>query len=425
MSAIERWASAPPELSEESMDRLYERCKRLAKADFLPKQLRGKPDNVMAIALTAADLGMPTTLTTLKKFHIIDGEVVESVQVLLGLAASRGHDIWVDYQDEDRAVVLGKRAGNQRVERFEFTRERAGTAGLLDHWYEEWYDSGTGNRKRKWVIKEGETPPAWVTRDGSKAVKKRNEYWWGWPVEAVTNAAVRRAVRAICPDVLLGLPSAIHDFAGPAGADETSSGGAHGAPPDVADGAHPSAAPAGEPSDDDIVDGEIVEDENATSEGGDDGAAAEAMPGDTTADPGEVQDQTTPAGTEPEPPSTAKEQGDEGSPAVAAPGGPAPPSIVGDEWRKTFAIVCNEAGLDADQRHAIISYATRGRTQTSKELRTDEVGDVRIWFRAVTEGSPPPYRFLELDGAVVIAPRSPEGGPGGDQLPLEDGDQAA
>lgn len=423
MTAIERWAAAPPELSEESMDRLYERCKRLAKADFLPKQLKGKPDNIMAIALTAADLGMPTTLTTIKKFHIIEGEVVESVQVLLGLAASRGHDIWVDYQDEDRAVVLGKRAGGQRVERFEFTRERARTAGLLDHWYEEWYDSGSGNRKRKWVIKEGETPPVWVTRDGSKAVKKRNEYWWSWPVEAVTNAAVRRAVRAICPDVLLGLPSTVNDFAGPAGSDETSGGGeAAGVP-------QPPAAPPPVPheDDDDIVDGELVDDEDATTEGGDDGSDAAAMPEDTTVDSGEVQDQTTPAGAEPEPASPVQGQGDEGT-AEAAPDGPAPTSIVGDEWRKTFAIVCNEAGLDADQRHAIISYATRGRTATSKELRTDEVADVRVWFRAVTEGDPPPYRFLELDGALVIAPRSPEGGPDhsdGGQLPLEDGGQAA
>lgn len=417
MSAIERWAAAPPELSEESMDRLYERCKRLAKADFLPKQLKGKPDNIMAIAITAADLGMPTTLTTIKKFHIIDGEVVESVQVLLGLAASRGHDIWVDYQDEDRAVVLGKRAGSQRVERFEFARDRAATAGLLDHWFEEWYDSGNGQRKRKWVIKEGEAPPAWVTRDGSKAVKKRNEYWWSWPVEAVTNAAVRRAVRAICPDVLLGLPSTLQDFAGPATADETSSDG----------GVTHSAPVAGATDDDDIVDGELVDEhENPAQAGGDDDVAVEGDAGGHE-NPGEAQDQSTPADAASEPAADpAGDRGPEDAADVDAPPDPAPTNVVGDEWRKTFAIVCNEAGLDADQRHAIISYATRGRTQTSKELRTDEVGDVRIWFRAVTEGDPPPYRFLELDGAVVIAPRSPEGGPSaGDQLPLEGGDQAA
>lgn len=340
MTAIERWATAPPELSEESMDRMYERCKRLAKADFLPKQLRGKPDNIMAIAITAADLGMPTTLTTIKKFHIINGDVVESAQVLLGLAANRGHDIWVEFADEERAVVKGRRKGSQRVDTFTFTREQARTAGLLDYWWEEWYGDDNNRRMRKWVIKEGETPPTWVTAEKSKAVKKRNEYWWSWPEDAVTNAACRRAVRKICPDVLLGLPTTIdRDFAGPAGSDETAGGGGGSG---AVDHGGPGATPASDP-DEDIVDGEIVEDENPIQEGGDDDAADEGDAG-SHGDPGEVQDQSTPADAASEPASAREGDGDpEEAAAVDAPPGPGP-HLVGDEWRQTFAMVCTEAG---------------------------------------------------------------------------------
>lgn len=376
MSAIERWSGAPPELTEEGMERLYERCKRLAKFEKLPKTLKGKPDNVMAVALTINDLGMPVTLTTLRKFHIINDEVVESAQVLLGLAAARGHDIWIEYQDAERAIVKGRRAGGQRVDTFTFTREQAGTAGLLDHWWEEWYGDQDNRRLRKWVIREGESPPIWVTKEGSKAVKKRNEYWHGWPVDAVTNAALRRAVRSICPDVLLGLPSSAHEFTGPAEPDDAAVGGDGQVNASEQAGAAGSAAgdvtPDGDPPDDeDVVDGEVVEDDD--------------------------HDQ----GTEP----------------PAEPG-----ALVGDKWRQTFAMTCNDVGLTADQRHAILHYATSGRTSTSKEIQVRDVPAVREWFHRVTDGD---YRFLELDGAVVIAPRSPEGvGADDGQLPLEGGEAA-
>lgn len=342
MTSVERWASAPPELSDESYNRLYERSKQLAKAEFLPKTLKGKPDNIMAIALTAHDLGMPLTLTTLGKFHVIEGRVEPSAQLMLGVAASRGHDIWIDYADNDRALVKGRRAGNDRVDSFEFTMERARTAGLLDSWVEHWVE---GSGRRKYVLGSTAEPPAWAKKLIDAGAVKRNQAWHTYPIEMLTNAAIRRACRAICPDVLLGLPATSYDFAGPT-EPETSSGGVHGASESASQADRmPPAAPAGvTPDDEDIAEAELVDDDD----------------------------------------------------------------LVDDAWRQSFAIACTGAGLGADERHAIIDAATSGRTRTSKGLRRSEVGEVRRWFRSVIEGDPPPYRFLELDGAIVIAPRNAE-----------------
>lgn len=383
MTSVERWVEPVQELTTEGIERLYELSKRYAKAEFLKKHYRGKPDNIMAVFLTAHDLRLPPTLTTLNKFHIIEGVPEPHVQVLLGLAATYGHEIWIDHQDMERAVVKGRRAGGDRIDTFEFTMERAVRAGLLDEWWEEWYDSGGGQRKRKWVIKEGETPPAWVTRQGSKAERKKNDYWHSWPEDALANAAARRACRSICPHVLLGLPSAMVDFEPD---HETSGGGAQDAAPragrgeDAAPTAPAGAPPDDEPEDEDIVDADVVD--------------ADVVEDDDQGDPDPEPEQDPPTSR-----------------------------VVDDKWKQTFAMSCSGAGLTDDQRHAILHYATSGRTSTSKELLVSEVPAVREWFVKVTKGD---YRFLELDGSVVIAPRSPEA-PADDagQLPLDGGGEAA
>jgi hypothetical protein len=41
---------------------------------------------------------------------------------------------------------------------------------------------------------------------------------------------------------------------------------------------------------------------------------------------------------------------------------------------KSIVIRCSEMGLDDDERHALVSWATKGRTQSSKELQPKEAG---------------------------------------------------
>lgn len=352
MSAIERWAEAPPALTDQKWGELERTAKLLAGSSLVPKALRGKPADVMAIGITAHDLGLPLTLTTLSKFFVADGKVEPSAQLMIGAALSRGHELWftTDSDDDERATVAAKRRGSDRVQEFTFTVEQAEKSGRLASWYEEWYQTENGKRSRKWTIVDGETPPAWVTTDkiaSGKVEKKRNEAWHTYRPDMLRAAAVRRACRVVCPDVLLGLPSMDFD-AGPT---------EHEVVADV----EPDAVAHAEPEDDDVVDGEIVED--------DEPAEAEVWPADF-------------------PP--------EGSTSA----------VVDSGWRQTFAMACGDRGLTADERHAIIHMATSGRTATSKELRKDEVAEVRRWFRAVTEGDPPDYRFADIDGALVIVPRS-------------------
>lgn len=369
MTSVERWAEAPPELTDHDWANLERKAKVLASSSLVPKSLQGKPSDIVAIGITAHDLGLPLTLTTLGKFFVANGKVEPTAQLMVGVALSRGHQLWwvTEADNEDRATIAGQRRGSDRVEEFTFTIKQAEDAGLLDTWVERKIQK-EGDRyptTEKITVDQPTTGPVpdkdlpeWARKKRAAGDVKRNAQWWNWRPDMLRAAATRRCCRSICPDVLLGLPNVDFDTGQPLVLErpETAGGG------EPAPSAEDAATPVGDtPDDEDVVDAEVVED------------GPSSYDGDTESDDHQAGDD--------------------------------PAELVDDTWRQSFAIACNGAGLNADQRHAIIDAATAGRTRTSKEIYRGDVGAVRRWFRAVTEGEPPEYRFLELDGIVVIAPR--------------------
>lgn len=92
--------------------------------------------------------------------------------------------------------------------------------------------------------------------------------------------------------------------------------------------------------------------------------------------------------------------------------------LVDDAWVTGYRTTFEDLGFDEDQAEALVHTATRGRSRRLADLRMSEVPELRRWVRSVRSGE---YAFIDMDGAAVVAPRSPEGDTdNGGQLPLDD-----
>ncbi|MBA3655650.1 MAG: hypothetical protein H0W70_15820 [Actinobacteria bacterium] len=374
MSAIEQWQD-PSEISDQQLASIQKQAAIYANSKIVPKHLQGKPDDITAIALTARGLGMPLTISVLKKFFVVNGGAEPMAQVMVGLALSHGHDVWQisPSGDEESATYAGRRRGATRVDHFTFTIEDARRAHLLDSWVEKWRKDG-----QNWKLEDrcvvavdgADIPedelPDWALRLIGEGKLKRNDAWFNWRPDMLSAAASRRAVRGTCPEVLLGM-DAVVSAAGPEDLD-----GSVGVPPSSPAASAPVVQHEASDDDDDIVDAEIVEDGEGAP---DHEPAGEA---DTTVD----QPVTVPTDDERD--------------------------VVSSGWRQHFAIVAKDQGWTDDQRHEILSFATKGRVRSSKDLWRAETNAVVQTVNRLKDGE---LRFIELDGAWHIGPRSPEGGP--------------
>lgn len=134
---------APPEDGGESKLMLWARdaqaayriSQSLAKTSFVSGTLRGKPEEITAAILTGQEVGLEP-LSALRSIDIISGTPAMRAHALRGLVQSRGHDVWVEEQTPEKAVVCGQRKGSQHVQRSVWTIDRASRLGLTskDNW---------------------------------------------------------------------------------------------------------------------------------------------------------------------------------------------------------------------------------------------------------------------------------------------------
>jgi hypothetical protein len=363
-TAVEPYA--PGEITPRRWEQMEREARVFAKSGKVPKEYAGQPDAIMAVLITAEELGMKAGLNALKAFHFIEGSAVPSAQLMVALARAGGHDIRTTFVDETRCVVEGRRRGSEHVEEFSYSIEQAKRAGQLDPWVERWQDSANGKRYlEKYFLKvrggaNRAAMPEWAKKLVDAGHTKIKEAWFRYPEDLLKASAIRRACRAICPDVLLGLPSV--------DAQDLGAGGPSPA-------ASPTRAVQHDAHDaEDIVEGELIDDE-------------------------------------------VPDQGLDGEPIGGAsddtPQEPPPDELVTQGFRARFAIAAKNLGLTEDQRHELISVATSGRTRTSKELRKSDVASLFRWFRGVQQGE---YEFSVLsDGNEALVPRSEQ-----QEIPLEE-----
>ena len=97
----------------------------LAKTPFVPQSLRGAtPDitaaNITAVILTGQELNLqPMRANTMR-----------------GLVQSHGHEVWVEISTATRAIVKGRRKGEEHIQESKWDMDRAKGLGLVskDNW---------------------------------------------------------------------------------------------------------------------------------------------------------------------------------------------------------------------------------------------------------------------------------------------------
>lgn len=397
-----------------------------AKSELVPKALKDNPNGVMLVGLLGQELGVPF-ISALSEIHVIENRPSPSAQLRLALIRRAGHEARFLESSETKAVIRARRAENRNDPdgwvTVEWTIEQARKAGLVDRWVERWVTKqGDDNRKRN--VKEtfvvGDDTgifdeaarrsrglpvaiPEWAQALLDAGETKGKDNWLRYTAEMLRARCSSAICRMEFSDVLLGMEGGDLDLF-------TVEERGHDVGQDVDDVARD--------EDEDVVDGELVDDDEAAKQAqGDDGAADEAMTAAATLAE-EVPGQNNPGDAAPEPSANEQGQGDEGSPVAAEPDGSAPPSpedgLLTAKQRADFAIACATAGITDEQRHEMIHMSTAGRVRSLKQLRTDELPTLFRWFENVVEGA---YRFVTLpDGCEVLAPRSPEGDAGDETL---------
>lgn len=141
---------------------LWKHAQQLSKST-LAGDLRGKPEDVYAVVAYADQFGINPG-NAIQMIWIIKGRIVPRSEFLSAICRKNGHDIRFEESSSTRCTVAIRRRGDDFWSRVSFTIDDAKRAKLAD-----------------------------------------KDIWKLFPADMLCHATVRRAVKRICPDVLLGV----------------------------------------------------------------------------------------------------------------------------------------------------------------------------------------------------------------------------
>lgn len=104
-------------------------ARQVAGTDFVPKALRGKPEQVLACILTGHELGVGPMMA-LSKVHVIEGRPAMAAELMRAVILREGHDLWIEEHTNTRCTIGTRRKGSVRDQTFTFTLDDAKTAGI-------------------------------------------------------------------------------------------------------------------------------------------------------------------------------------------------------------------------------------------------------------------------------------------------------
>jgi hypothetical protein len=159
------------------LDEAYRLSKNLAVASVLPKDLRGKPSDVLAIVLYGRDLGL-SPMQSIQGIYVVKGKPQLSAVTWTALARRAGHKVrWGDCDDKSATVTIVRSDDPDHPHTETFTIEDAVAAGLC-------------------AIKDGHV----VARSsgGDKLP------WETYTRTMLRNRAISTAGKLQCPEVALG-----------------------------------------------------------------------------------------------------------------------------------------------------------------------------------------------------------------------------
>lgn len=141
---------------------MWKQSVQLAKST-LAGDFKGKPDDVYTVVAYADQFGVAPG-NALQMIWIIKGRIVPRSEFLAAITRRAGHEIRFEESSSEKCTVAIRRLGEDYWSRVTFTYEDAKRAKLTD-----------------------------------------KDLWKTYTADMLAHATVRRAVKRICPDVLLGL----------------------------------------------------------------------------------------------------------------------------------------------------------------------------------------------------------------------------
>lgn len=95
---------------------------KLCVTPFVPKHFRDKPADAAAAILTGFELGL-SPMASLRAIFLIGGTPGMYAKAMVAVVQSKGHEVWIAEQSDDRVIVRGQRKGSDHV--FETVWDRA------------------------------------------------------------------------------------------------------------------------------------------------------------------------------------------------------------------------------------------------------------------------------------------------------------
>ena len=170
MTEIERYSGGPAGGTLALAPEAWSLAQRIARTEFVPDALRGKPEAVLACMLAGAEVGV-SPMQALSKIHVIKGRPAMAAELMRAIVLREGHDLWIEEQSSTRCIVGGKRKGSDR-----------------------------------------ETRVTWTLDDAKRANLLSNPSWRSYPSAMLLARATAGLCRAIFPDVLAGISYTVEEL---------------------------------------------------------------------------------------------------------------------------------------------------------------------------------------------------------------------
>lgn len=106
-------------------------AEQIARTDFAPVGLRGKPEAVMAAMLQGHEIGIGP-MASLAEIAVINGRPCMSAKLMRALVHRAGHDLWFETKTNSRVTICARRADwpQDRVAKVTWSMDDAKAAGL-------------------------------------------------------------------------------------------------------------------------------------------------------------------------------------------------------------------------------------------------------------------------------------------------------
>lgn len=110
-------------------------AQRVARTEFVPEALRGKPEAVLACILAGHEVGVGP-MQALSKIHVIKGRPTMAAELMRAIVLREGHELWIEESTITKCTLVGKRRNSTRESRVSWSMDDAKRAKLegRDNW---------------------------------------------------------------------------------------------------------------------------------------------------------------------------------------------------------------------------------------------------------------------------------------------------